>query len=152
MIYYIDKGAYWKDKNSQIIFNPVSVSKSKIGQSIFNKNIRNQYTDVYESYRDYIVGVSKKRLLGDIHLVQIEPKKIIMNAFIFYDDKLDFKAFSKTLIELFNLIEEYKISASIKPIAKDEDEYNALIKIIETVFQDCKSDIYVYTSNKNQFK
>ena len=53
MIINVDEGRHWENKNVEIIFNPVSVSKSKIAQEIFDINIRYNYINVYESYKDY---------------------------------------------------------------------------------------------------
>lgn len=148
MIYNVEKGTYWLEEKANIIFNPVSVSKSKVGLDMFNSGIKRQYRNVYESYRDYMVGESKRKLLGDIQLIQIEDKKLILNAFVYEDDKLNLKALTKTLIELINLAEEYKISVSIrsKLNSKNKDEIEASNKIINSLFEDFKSDIYIYTN------
>ena len=146
MIINVHEGRHWENKNAEIIFNPVSVSKSKIAQEIFDINIRYNYTNVYESYRDYIMGVSKKELLGDIQLVQIEDKKFVLNSFVYYDDELNYKALIKTLVELFNLLEKYNITASISTNFQsiNDKKKESIKQIIERVFEDCKSDIYLY--------
>lgn len=146
MIHIVEKGIYWKDEKAAIIFNPVSVSKNKLGQSVFNTNFRYNFKDVYDKYRDYIIAVSKKRLLGDVQLVQIEEKKFVMNGFIYWDDQINLKATTKALIELHNLAEEYKIPIALSGSlgSKDPETIESLNKIIHSIFAECKSDVYVY--------
>ena len=77
------RGFLWKEDCAQIIFNPVSVSRSKEGLNIFDSQLIHDYRFVYEEYKDLLYESSKKELLGEIQLVQIGEKKCIMNAFIF---------------------------------------------------------------------
>lgn len=146
MLHEVRGGVIWNDPNAQIIFNPVSVSKSPEGQNIFNSNLKHDHHEVYDMYRDYMKGESKKRLLGDIQLVQIEDKKFIMNGFVYYDNILNPKALMKAFVELSNLIEEYHIAAAIpfRVGCKDTCMYQYIEEIINIVFGDCKSDIYIY--------
>ena len=146
MIHIVTKGVIWKDPNAQIIFNPVSNSKSKLGQSIFNSNIKHEYPKVYNEYREYMIGESKRRLLGEIQLVQIESKKLIMNGFVYDGNVLCPKAIMKTFVELSNLIEEYEISAAIPYNlgCKDEEMIKEIEQITNVIFCDCKQDVFVY--------
>lgn len=146
MICYLNKGSLLRDTRAQIIFNPVSVSKSKAGQDVFNPKIKQQYPSVYKSYREYMIGESQKRLLGDIQLIQIGEKKLILNAFVYKGNELNLKAVSKTFIELSNLIEEYNINAAFLNNlgSRNIKDIYEIEKIITTIFADCKSDIYIY--------
>lgn len=148
MIYNVEKGTYWMEERANIIFNPVSVSETFTGLNMFNSGIKDRYRNVYESYRDYMVGVSKRKLLGDIQLVQIEDKRLVMNAFVYEGNILNVKALAKVLVELVNLAEEYKISVVIntKLNSKNKDQEKISNKVIKSVFGDCKSDIYIYTN------
>ena len=146
MIHLIENGVYWKDTNAAIIFNPVSVSNNRIGKNVFNSNLRHEFKDVYEEYLDYIKGVSKKRLLGDVQLVQVDDKKLIMNGFVYWDDQINLKAVTKVLIELSNLSEEYHIPIAISSSmgSKDPEIIEKLNKIIVSIFGDSKEEIYIY--------
>lgn len=152
MIRIVTKGIIWNDPNAQIIFNPVSNSKSKLGQSIFNSNLRHDYPKVYHEYREYMIGESKRRLLGDIQLVQIENKKLIMNGFVYDGNILCPKAIMKTFVELSNLIEEYEISAAIpyNLYCRDEEIIKEIEQITNVVFGDCKQDVFMYKKKRRK--
>lgn len=154
MIVYVDKGVLWEEPNAQIIYNPVSISKSVEGQNVFNSNLKHDYRNVYESYREYMIGESKKRLLGDVQLVQIQDKKFIMNGFIYDGNILNLKAVMKTFVELSNLAEEYKINVALSSTlgTKDKILIQDISKIINTVFSDCKSTVYVYNKRKKKHR
>lgn len=145
MIKLIEKGIVFGDPNSNIIFNPVSVSaKSPSG---FNKCLRELYPNVYEEYRDYLIGVSKKKLLGDIQLVKINDNAFIMNAYV-YDEKgnVNYVALCKALVELFNIVENYKINVAIPLFmySKNDIVKNFCKIIVNTVFEDYKYNAYLY--------
>ena len=144
------RGFLWKEDCAQIIFNPVSVSRSKEGLNIFDSQLIHDYRFVYEEYKDLLYESSKKELLGEIQLVQIGEKKCIMNAFIYEGNKLNLKAFTKTLIELCNLIEEYEIAAAISSTVKCKEKtlHEEIMEIIHVVFDDCKSDVYLYNKKR----
>lgn len=144
------RGFLWKEDCAQIIFNPVSVSRSKEGLNIFDSQLIHDYRFVYEEYKDLLYESSKKELLGEIQLVQIGEKKCIMNAFIYEDNKLNLKALTKTLIELCNLIEEYEIAAAISSTVKCKEKtlHEEILEIIHVVFDDCKSDVYLYNKKR----
>ena len=139
-------GAYWKCEDAHIIFNPVHTSK-KNKENKFDTNIKKEYIEVFEEYLDYIKGESAKRLLADIQIIQIKNKKrFILNAFVFdKNDKLDLLALVKTLVELFNLGEEYKLNISIcfNKLNKYTDD-KTLDLIINTIFEDYKYDVFIY--------
>lgn len=145
MIIEMDKGNYLDNKDVQIIFNPVSASKSNKAKEIFNEKISSKYFNVYEDYEDYKVGESVKRLLSDIQLVQVEDDLFILNAFVYERDSINLLALTKTLVELFNICEEYKLNASINTKFKRCKRYKESIDlIINTVFEDFSHKLYLY--------
>lgn len=152
MLIYIDKGAYWNCEEANIIFNPVSISKSKIGELVFNKVVKKDFSDVYDKYREYMIGECPYKLLGDIQLVQIDSKRFIMNAFIYDRDKLNHKALTKALIEMSNLLEEYHINGSLRSTfgSKNKQEFKDLETIINTVFKDNSQNIFIYKPSKKK--
>ena len=67
-------------------------------------------------------------------------------------NKLNLKALTKTLIELCNLIEEYEIAAAISSTVKCKEKtlHEEILEIIHVVFDDCKSDVYLYNKRTNR--
>ena len=151
MLTIVDRGAYW-DCEANIIFNPVSLSKNKIGESIFHPVIRENYPKAFYYYKDYMKGMSKRELLGDIQLVQIEHKKFIMNAYVYDQDILNEKALTKALIEFSNLLEEYHITGSVRSTfgSKNKKEYDNLEKILNTTLGDNNQNIFVFKPSKKK--
>lgn len=151
MLTIVDRGAYW-DCEANIIFNPVSLSKNKIGESIFHPVIRENYPKAFYYYKDYMKGMSKRELLGDIQLVQIEHKKFIMNAYVYEQDILNEKALTKALIEFSNLLEEYHITGSVRSTfgSKNKKEYDNLEKILNTTLGDNQQNIFVFKPSKKK--
>lgn len=147
MIHIVDNGIIWEERNAQIIFNPVSTFKGKVGREVFNKLLMSKYRKVYEEYTDYMVGESAKRLLGDIQLVQIDKNKLVMNGFVYKGKELDLVALSKALVELYNLAREYELNVAI-PIKMNCDNIitNGLTRtIIDTIFNDFEYNAYLYS-------
>lgn len=151
MIQSVSNGILWEHPEANIIYNPVSVSKSKLGKEIFNSNLKHDHPKVFESYRDYMIGESKSRLLGDVQLVQITENKFVMNAFVYWDNQIRLKAVAKTLLELLALVEEYKISAILSSTlgCRDSKTISDIGVIINSIFHNCNSDIYVYKKIRN---
>ena len=50
MIHIVDNGIIWEERNAQIIFNPLSTFKGKVGREVFNKLLMSKYRKVYEEY------------------------------------------------------------------------------------------------------
>lgn len=146
MIHIINNGITWEHPNVNIIYNPVSTYKGRVGQDIFNDLLRLKYRKVYDEYLDYMVGESSKRLLGDIQLVQIDKCKIIMNAFIYKGKELNMLALSKTLVELYNLAHEYELNVSIpmKMNSNNPITHELIKNVINTIFSDFEYDAYIY--------
>ena len=146
MIYKINKGLVWFDNNSQIIFNPVSVSDNKIGDKVFNKILRENYRNVYDEYKDYIIDIPKNKLLGDIQLIQIDKSRTVMNGYVYKNDQLDLYCLTKTLVELYNLGTEYKlnIALSLSMYNISTEELKIINTIIETIFTDFDYYLYLY--------
>lgn len=140
MVHNVEKGIIWEDGNSQIIFNPVGID-------VFNTYLRETNKRVYDEYRDYMVGISEKKLIGDIQLVQISERKLIMNAYVFRKGKrIDLYALTKTLVELYNLATEYKLNISI-PISMNSRNKDTISKIqlmLDVIFGDFEQEAYLY--------
>lgn len=143
-----EKDYIWKKCDAQIIFNPVSISRNRKGMKIFDHQISKTYGFVYDEYKDLLYTLSKRELLGEIQLVQISEKKCIMNGFIYEDDQINLIATTKALVELSNLIEEYKINAAIQVNLRCENKtiLPKIIEIINVIFADCRSNVYLYNS------
>ena len=148
------RGTIWNNEDAHIIFNPVSVSRSKQGLEIFDSQLIHDYRFVYEEYKDLLYESSKTELMGEIQLIQIGEKKCVLNAFIYDENQLNLTALTKTLIELSNLIEEYKINAALssKVCCKDLNLYPEIMEIIHVIFDDCKSNVYVYKQKPKKKK
>lgn len=147
MIHLVETGNIWESEHGVILFNPVSISNSKNGISVFNNLLRDTHPEVYEDYLDYIVGGRRKDLLADIQLVPADNAKLILNAYVFEERKLNLTALVKTLVEMFNLAEEYDVPIAI-PISmglKQEDSLEKIRLIVDTIFEDCRVDVYLYT-------
>lgn len=140
MVHNVEKGIIWEDGNSQIIFNPVGID-------VFNTYLRETNKQVYDEYRDYMVGISENKLIGDIQLVQISERKLIMNAYVFRKGKrIDLYALTKTLVELYNLATEYKLNISI-PISMNSRNKDTISKIklmLDVIFGDFEQEVYLY--------
>lgn len=150
MIQIVEGNKFWEHPTANIVFNPVSVSKSN--SDVFNKSIKHKFPEVYREYRGYMIGEYERRLLGDIQLVQVDEKKFIMNAFVYKGNRINIKAVVKTFIELLNLTEEYNISASLLSTlgSKNNNANHEIWKSINNIFGDSKSDIYVYKKKINK--
>lgn len=140
MVHNVEKGIIWEDSNSQIIFNPVGID-------VFNMYLRETNKQVYEEYRDYMVGINENKLIGDIQLVQIGKQKLIMNAYVFRKGKkIDLYALTKTLVELYNLATEYKLNISI-PVSMNSRNKDTISKIklmLDVIFGDFEHEAYLY--------
>ena len=153
MISIVEKGICWQDPNSQIIFNPVSISKRE-GKELFNPNLKHDYPEVYDNYLDYMIGVSKKRLLGDVQLIQIEEKKFILNGYVMVGRDMNIKALTKALVELSNLAEEYHLSIALTSNLGCNDQENAktVENVIRTIFGDFHETVYIYKKKPRHHK
>ena len=140
MLYEVDKGIIWEDDNSQIIFNPVGID-------LFNNYLREINKQVYEDYRDYMVGIREKKLIGDIQLIQIGDRKFIMNAFVYRKGKkIDLYALAKTMVELYILATEYGLNIAL-PVSmgsRNTELISNIRKMIDVVFGDFGYDVYLY--------
>lgn len=146
MVTQVEKGIFWENPNAQIIFNPVSTSKSKAGRNLFNHRLRDEYGEVFEEYKDYMIGESQKRLLGDIQLVQIGEDKFIMNAFIYHGTKLSLKAVAKTMVEMFNIATEYHLNVAMSETLgiRTQTNVDSIKLITDVVFGDFENTCYLY--------
>lgn len=143
----------WENSDINIIFNPVACTSKLYGQKRFNQLLKKQYPDIYESWLDYMVGENPNKLLSDIQLIKISDTKIICNAYCF--DKrgnLNLLALTKTLVELFNLAEEYDLNVGIPNHLNLKNKFltTSIDLIAHTVFDDCKSNIYYSKNHYNK--
>lgn len=154
MIHLVNKGNLYEEKRAQIILNPVSVSKSQLGQGVFNNYLKHSKKHVYDQYRDYMVGESQNRLLGDIQLVKTDDNTFIMNGFMYKGNKIDLTALTKVLVELYNLAYEYKLDIAIplKMNCRNDIIINYIKIIIDVVFSDFENNVYLYTKSSNYKK
>ena len=146
MIHIIEKDIIWNTKNAGIIFNPVSVSDTVVGRRVFNNLLKELHKDVYESYLDYVADEKEKKLLADVQLVKLKDNRVIMNGFVYKKDKIDLLSLTKCLVELFNLAEEYNVDIAIPMYMGCKNPFTRkyIETIINTVFEDCKTNVYVY--------
>lgn len=156
MIIENDDKELWHNEKVNIIFNPVACSNTVRGRSRFNSLLKREYNEIYEAWEDYLVGENPNKLLSDVQLVKISDDKVILNAYCF--DKageLNLLALTKTLVELFNLAEEYDLTIGIPYhlYLKNKFLTTLIDLIVSTIFEDCKSDVYYskthYCKNNN---
>lgn len=142
MINYLEGDVYLTD-DVNIIFNPVGVRDS----TGFSNKVKILYPGVYTEYKEKVWMYNIKELLGDIQLVYVEDNKFVLNGFcktrLGHIDKL---ALCKTLIELCNLAQEYKLSVGIEHSLgiKDKAEKKLIDTIIELVFDKSDTNINIY--------
>ena len=149
MIYY-KSGDVYLNEDANIIFNPVGVIDNHKG---FLQKIKTLYPDVYTEYSEFIWMCGEKELLGDIQLVKIGDKRLMLNGFcINRRGNIDKLALTKSLVELCNLAYEYKLSVSIEyglGIVHPKEERKAISMIIKEVFKDVDGvDVFIYDRNR----
>lgn len=134
---------------AQIIYNPVSVLKGEAGNRTFNLYLKEKYPETFRSYLDCKEGISKKKLLGEIDIVEIPGKRFVLNSFIFTNNrKIDIKAMIKTFVELFNIGEEYHLNIAIPTYlnSRSKDTKELLLMIENVIFEDYREEVYLYDS------
>lgn len=146
MIHIVKNNIIWQDTKVGIIFNPVSVSDTKMGREVFNPLLKSIHPNVYNEYTDYIYKENPKRLLSDIQLVKIKDDRFVMNGYCYMKNKINLLALTKCLVELFNLAERYHVDialplnmGTLNPFLKEQIKL-----IINTVFENCIQEVYVY--------
>ncbi len=147
MIQY-HKGDVYYNEEVNIIFNPVGVRDNKKG---FLKKVKEAYPSAYAQYQNDVWYYNDRQLLGDIQLVFIENKRLILNAFcIDKMGKINKLAFTKTLVELHNLALEYDLSIGIEYAlgVQDKTERKLIQTIIKEVFKDTEVEINIFDRNK----
>nr|DAG94173.1 MAG TPA: O-acetyl-ADP-ribose deacetylase 1 [Herelleviridae sp.] len=145
MIIESDCKILWKNKDINIIFNPVSCCNNTRGRNRFNSLLKREFREVYNAWEEYLVGENPNKILSDVQLVKISDNKVILNAYC-YNKKgdMDLLALTKTMVELFNLAEEYKLNIGIPYhlYLKNKFITTSIDLIISTIFSDCKSSVY----------
>lgn len=153
MIIESDSKILWKNKDINIIFNPVSCCNNTKGRNRFNSLLKREFNEVYNAWEEYLVGENPNKILSDVQLVKISDNKVILNAYC-YNKKgdMDLLALTKTMVELFNLAEEYKLNIGIPYhlYLKNKFITTCIDLIISTIFSDCKSNVYYSKTHYNQ--
>ena len=148
MILY-KEGDVYLTKDVDIIFNPVGV-RDKTG---FIQRVKRLYPTAYEEYHERVWMYSARELLADIQIVHVGDNLCIFNAFC--KDKegnINKLALCKTLIELYNLSHEYKLTVGIEKSLGCKDTYDKkwIDVIITEVFKDSTVDINIYRRKYNK--
>ena len=142
MLHYCKGDVYIKSVD--IIYNPVGVTDNNNG---FYSRLKKMYPDAYTLYKDFVHTTSKRECMGEIQIVPIAEKRVMLNGFCKttsgYINKL---ALCKTLVELCNLAYEYKLSVGIEYALgkKDEVERKLIKTIIHEVFHDVEIEVYLF--------
>ena len=135
---------YRSDVN--IIYNPVSIRNDHM----FQKKVRIIHPDIYNTYRDMVYNDTVK--LGEIQLLPTShEKQCMMNGFC-YDKrgKINILAFTKTLVELCNVANEYHLSVGIdENVVKSEIWTPDRVRtIIEEVFRGTDVEVKIFKYQK----
>ncbi len=148
MIKYNKGDVYLSDLHT-ITFNPVGVRCS----TGFYKRIKYLYPEVYNMYEEKVWMYSARELLGEIQLVYTDNDTFILNAFCLdRHGRINKLALCKTLIELCNLSNEYKVTVGIEYAlgVKKKSERKLITTIIDTIFSDSSMDTYLYERQKGR--
>lgn len=132
--------------NVDIIFNPVSVKQKKR----FQDRARRLYPKVYTEYLDMIYSEHVK--LGEVSLYQVADKQCMMNAFCYNRrGNLNLIAFTKTLVEVSNMADEYGLTVGINLedfYLSDRYHVSELEIIIKEAFKDTQGKVKIFIRNK----
>lgn len=83
--------------------------------------------------------------LCDIHIDTTTDKVIFKATVIDENNNIDILALVKSMVELFNLGEEYKINIAIPvDILTQYIDINSIYDVINAVFYDYKFDVFIY--------
>lgn len=148
MIYH--SGDVYLDKNVNIIFNPVGVRDNNKG---FLRKVKKLFPCVYEVYKDDVWYYNEYQLIGEIQLVFIENKQLMMNGFcIDKTGKINKLSLAKTLVELCNLAYEYDLSVGIEYAlgVEDKNERKWIQAIIKEVFKDTDIEVHVFDRKRKE--
>lgn len=148
MIIY-KEGDVYLTEDVNIIFNPVGV-RDKTG---FIERVKILHPVVYEEYHERVWMYSINEILADIQIVCINNNQCMFNAFCKdKEGKVNKLALCKTLIELCNLCHEYNLSVGIERSLGVRDKYEKkwIDIIIEEIFKDSDTDIYIYKRKRTK--
>lgn len=148
MISYNSGDVYLCKESDIIIFNPVGVRDNNKG---FLKKVKRLYPNAYRLYKDEVWSYNEKELLGEIQLIEIADKRLILNGFcIEKSGKINKLALAKTLVELCNLAYEYEVSVGIEYGLGVQEivERRWIAAIIREVFGDVDISVQVYDRNR----